>query len=590
MASSGDLPVLTRSRPGRRARRQEQRQDRPGQRATRAGGPLWVPAVPALAMLVTGLWGITGASYWRDESATLVAAGRPFGSLVRMLGHVDAVHGAYYLIMWPLVRLAGPGELVTRFPSAVAMAVAAGLVAALGSRLVSPAAGLAAGLLLAAIPAASVYAQDARSYAMVTALGTAASYLLARLTTAPGRRLAWLAGYAACLAAMGLLNIFGLLIIPAHAVTVAVACRGAPRGRPRRSLGLGWLAAAALAAAVASPVVLLAWAERSQLAWLVTPGPRAVSSLRQLAGTGLMPVALGVILACGVLFSALAGRAVLRASWPAPLLALALPWLLLPPGLLLAASQATPLYTLRYVVFCLPAVALLAGTALSAVVRAFAGDGAFVGGGLRPPRPPLRPARPGRCPGLAGRIAAGVGWAAGAAGLVTVALFGLQGQAGARGQGGHSDDIRRADQIIAARMRPGDAVIYNTPSNENLQAYRYGMIKLADIGLHQGPVGSDTLAGIGLPGAVVRLRIQGVPRLWVIQLHHPRRLPVLQGLGLRLVHRWHPRDVWLLLYAQHGSLAGRAGRGPLAGTGGPESVPSPATRTPAENGRPITVL
>ncbi len=34
-----------------------------------------------------------------------------------MLGHVDAVHGAYYLLMWLEVRLAGHGELALRLPS-----------------------------------------------------------------------------------------------------------------------------------------------------------------------------------------------------------------------------------------------------------------------------------------------------------------------------------------------------------------------------------------------------------------------------------------------------------------------------------------
>jgi hypothetical protein len=33
-------------------------------------------------------------------------------------------------------------------------------------------------------------------------------------------------------------------------------------------------------------------------------------------------------------------------------------------------------------------------------------------------------------------------------------------------------------------------------------------------------------------------------------MHRNKRLAVLQGLGLHLVHRWHPRDIWVLLYAQ----------------------------------------
>jgi len=53
------------------------------------------------------MWGIQGSSYWRDETATLSAVQRPFGALISMLGNVDAVHGAYYMIIWVVVRL-GP--------------------------------------------------------------------------------------------------------------------------------------------------------------------------------------------------------------------------------------------------------------------------------------------------------------------------------------------------------------------------------------------------------------------------------------------------------------------------------------------------
>jgi hypothetical protein len=81
-------------------------------------GPAWMRVVPPVAMLGMALWRITGSSYWRDEAATLTAVRRPFGELLRMMGHVDAVHGVYYMFIWVAVRLGGPGELVTRLPSA----------------------------------------------------------------------------------------------------------------------------------------------------------------------------------------------------------------------------------------------------------------------------------------------------------------------------------------------------------------------------------------------------------------------------------------------------------------------------------------
>src|SRR5439155_23626466 len=101
-------------------------------------GPLWMRLVPPGLTFIVMLVGITVPSYWRDEAATLAAVKRPFGDMIRMLGNVDAVHGAYYLIAWVDVRIFGTGDLVLRMPSAIAMAVAAGFVAALGRRIVSP--------------------------------------------------------------------------------------------------------------------------------------------------------------------------------------------------------------------------------------------------------------------------------------------------------------------------------------------------------------------------------------------------------------------------------------------------------------------
>src|SRR5258708_19845690 len=89
-------------------------------------------ALPGVVTLFLTLWGITGASYWRDEAATLSAAQRPFGNLLRTFGNIDAVHGAYYVLIWAMVKLGGTGELATRLPPAAAMAVAAAAGAPVG--------------------------------------------------------------------------------------------------------------------------------------------------------------------------------------------------------------------------------------------------------------------------------------------------------------------------------------------------------------------------------------------------------------------------------------------------------------------------
>src|SRR5579859_1227293 len=144
-------------------------------------GPAWALWLPPLLALLISLWSITTPSYWRDEAATIAAIRRPFGDLIRMLGNVDAVHGAYYLMMWPIEHIFGAGALAMRLPSALAAAVAAAAVAAIGRRLISPWAGLAAGVFLAILPVTSRYGEEARSYEFVVAAATIASYLLIRV-------------------------------------------------------------------------------------------------------------------------------------------------------------------------------------------------------------------------------------------------------------------------------------------------------------------------------------------------------------------------------------------------------------------------
>jgi mannosyltransferase len=480
-------------------------------RLGRNAGPAWLMAIPPLATFVIMVWGIHGPSYWRDEAATLSAAQRPFGNLLRTLGNIDAVHGAYYVLIWVMVRIGGTGELVTRLPSAVAMAVAAVAVTALGRRLISLRAGLASGLVFAVLPQVSLYGQDARPYAIVVALAAVASYLLVRVMDAEDarQRNRWLAWYALCLAALGIVDIFGLLLVPAHAVTVALRLlreREAEAGAGR-SLGLGWLAAVVAAVVLVSPVLVLGYVQKGTLSWLTPPGLGSLKQLRTLIGTGTLVNTVALVVAAGIVVSAILGRQRLRAAWPGSVPALCLPWLILPPAILLIGSLITPLYTLRYVLLCLPAIALLVGAGLSAF-----------------------------------------GWVLGTAGLVLIAALAWPTQLQVRTADGHSDNIRRADRIVAANRRPGDAVLEFKAENF-AQAYPYGIRDLIPVAQAESPIQSATLVGTFLPDPVVRQRLTRVSRVWVIEYAHPTPLAILNGLHFQLIRAWRTSDIWLYLYA-----------------------------------------
>jgi mannosyltransferase len=479
-------------------------------RLGRDAGPAWLMAIPPLVTFVIMLWGIGGASYWRDEAATISAAQRPLGNLLRTLGNIDAVHGAYYLLIWVVVQIGGTGALVTRLPSAVAMAVAAAAVTALGRRLISLRAGLASGLVFAILPQVSLYGQDARPYAIVVALAAVGSYLLVRAMEAGGggERQRWLAWYAICLAALGIVDIFGLLLVPAHAVTVALRflrARDADAGAAR-SLGLGWLAAVVTGVVLASPVLVLGYVQKGTLSWLSPPGLGSVKGLRQLIGPATMLDAVALVVAAGIVISAIAGRQRLRAAWPGSVPALCLPWLILPPAILLIGSLITPLYTLRYVLLCLPAIALLVGAGLSSI-----------------------------------------GWVVGTAGLVVIAVLAWPTQLQVRTADGHGDNIRRADRIVAANRRPGDAVLEFKAENF-AQAYPYGIRDLIPVAQAKSPIQSATLVGTFLPDPVVRQRLTRVSRVWVVEYGHPTPLVILNGLHFRLIRAWRTSDIWLFLY------------------------------------------
>ena len=392
-------------------------------------------------------------SFWRDEGATQSATQRSFTDLIAMLGHVDAVHGAYYVLMWLEVRLAGHGELALRLPSVLAMAATAALITATGRRLVSQRAGLGAGLTFAALPAVSWFAQDARPFALETAAAAAASYVLVRLAE-DGARRRWARWYAASLVALGLASVFGLLLIPAHAVALAAWQPTARRRAGRRRAEPRWARAVIVACVALLPLLVAAWAQRAQVGWLRPPGASAALATGRLVGSAALLLAAAVLTGTGLAYAGLGRR--LGTDWPARLPALCLPWLAGPPVILFVMSQFQPAYTFRYIVFCVPAAALLIGTGLAA----------------------------------AGRVTT-------AAGLALLLLLALPAQLGERGPAGHADNIRGLDQIVARYERPGDAVLYpqGAGTRSFAAAYPFGLAHLRDVMLGESAARSDTIAG-----------------------------------------------------------------------------------------------
>jgi mannosyltransferase len=270
-----------------------------------------------------------------------------------------------------------------------------------------------------------------------------------------------------------------------------------------------WLTAAGAAVLIVSPVIVISIGQRGQVSWLEPLDVARVASVARLLG----PPELAAVLLFATLvtfaFSALRGR--LRADMPPRLLALSLPWLLLPPAVLLIASAVHPVFSPRYVVFCVPAAALLAGAGLASLGRA------AVGGGL-----------------------------------ALIVLAALPGQISDRQADGHSENLRQLSHLVAVHSRPGDALLIPRPNDREFEAaYPAGYRSLRDIGLAQTPTQSATLLGTSAPTQLVRRRLTTTTRLWVIETGQERgNLPLITGLGFRPAHRWTVTDIWLVLYTR----------------------------------------
>jgi mannosyltransferase len=208
-----------------------------------------------------------------------------------------------------------------------------------------------------------------------------------------------LVAYALATALLGLLQAIALLLIPAHALVVFAV---------RRSVMPRWLVAAGVGMLPALPVLYLGSQQTAQVAWI---GPSTSSSLTAYPATLLgSAVGAGMILALAMYAVSTRHPAVLYTSWA-----------VVPVVGLLAASRLTDLWLPRYLLFTTPAWALLAGTAL------------------------------GRT-----RLVRGI------TALALVAAVGATAQMSERRPDGHTQATREAAALIAAQMKPSDAIVYAT--------------------------------------------------------------------------------------------------------------------------------
>jgi mannosyltransferase len=305
--------------------------------------------------------------------------------------------------------------------------------------------------------------------------------------------------------------------------------------------------------AVLSPLLAVAGNQQQQIAWLARPNLKAIERLLSTtAGSRDLVLPFALLALAGLVTAGLADK--WRPMNPA---AVGLPWLVVPPFLLIAASFVKPIYYVRYVEFCLPGLAIVAAAGLTGLIRLAA----------RTPLARLRPAGLNWAglnrAGLNRAGLNGVGpWLPAALVVAVLAVLLAGPQQAIRQNAARPDNLRRASAIMAAQEQPGDMVFYIPFTMRVLgTGYPAPFGKLRDIALGKSAIASATLTGTEITSpAELESRFTGVRRVWVVtgasNYKFPKpatkmdkeKLALLAAAGLHVIGRWQAGEVMLTLY------------------------------------------
>lgn len=461
--------------------------------------------VATVAGLLATLLSAAGSwipSLWGDEAASLMSAQRSLPSLASMLGHVDAVHGAYYLGLHVWVHLFGTSPFVLRFPSAVAVGLTTAAVVVLIWRLDGRRMAIVAGAVCMILPRVTYMGEEARSFAFSAAAAAWLTVLLVEILhrREVGRR--WWFAYGAILAVGTYVFLYVALFVLVHAIILATV-------RMRKATLIGWAAAVAGAAVAALPLGVVGLLEHHQISYLTQTDQASFQILFSslwFSSWWVAAAAWALMLAAVCIPWWMRTRAGVRNSWmvtrttPTPI-TVGVAWLVVPTGVLVAAHTVIPDFTARYVSFCAPAAAILVAYGLRTLFTLRA-------------------------------------WAGIAAGAVLLALI-VPVYVGQRTPYAKNDsDWAELSAVIGAHAHPGDGVIFDEGARPSrrprlaMHTYPAGFTGLVDVTLEvpfqQNYTWHDTAYTVDQADA--RDRLAGIERVWLIEYAETPATPDSWGL------------------------------------------------------------
>jgi mannosyltransferase len=336
----------------------------------RARGHRLDPLLVALLTVVISAAWAGKPSLWFDEAATISAsASRTLPELWRLLGHIDAVHGLYYLLMHGWFAIFPPTEFWSRVPSALAVGVAAAGVTVFARQLAGPSAGraipLCAGAIFAIMPRTTWAGMEARSYAFSVAAAVWLTVLFVAAVRRNRRRL-WLY-YAPGLMLSILLSLNLVLLVPVHAAMLPwLAAK-----KSRKSPAIWWAVSSAVSVGAMVPFILFAHGQVRQVDWIFPISWHYAFDiiLRQYFDHSPPFAILTGVLIVAALVARLAGVRAPAGEIPR-LVIICAAWIVIPTAVLVIYSAiGEPMYYPRYLIATTPAMATIMAVCIVTIAR-----------------------------------------------------------------------------------------------------------------------------------------------------------------------------------------------------------------------------
>ncbi len=419
---------------------------------------------------------LAAKSFWHDEGFSAELARLPLSGFARLLWAREANMGLYYVLLREWMHF-GTSEGWVRGLSVVFGVAVVPLLYALGTAVSTGRAGLTAATLGAVNACSVAYSQEARGYSLAMFLVTLSMFYFAKHVESGGRRygLAW--AVASALAVY--CHFYAGLVVGAECASLLLV-------RPAEfSFRDGFRAFRTFVYLLVPAIAFVLTHGAGALSWLPRPAPKSVLELFLLFSGNSGPWLLALY-ACACALSLWAtwrvarenGRSIELWRRASPWL-----WLLLPIALCLVVSLWHPVFLIRYLLVCLPALVLAAAMGLEQLRRG---------------------------PLVAAAVLAIVLLSSGGLRAYYAGDFILSG-----------DDWRDATRALLVSAQPGDAVLFYVPTGR--MSYEYYR------SLDGNAAGPDVLYPSHVPGRLdyrdfivepLGESLQGVrldaPRIWLV--------------------------------------------------------------------------